>query len=77
MILLDGLLLGLLPGGLKRGESSPESGEGLLDASRVVQGDAGRAQAGDAEGHRDAMVAGFPLMARIVAALISCGEFSR
>ena len=51
------LLLVMLPGALERGESGVESGEGLLDASRVVQGDAGGAQAGDAEGHRDAMVA--------------------
>jgi hypothetical protein len=34
-----------------------ESGEGLLDASRVVQGDARGAQPGDAERHRDAVVA--------------------
>jgi hypothetical protein len=46
-----------VPGGLERGESGVESGEGLLDASGVVEGGAGGAQAGDAEGHRDAVIA--------------------
>src|ERR1700750_141596 len=52
-----GLLLVVRPGALERGESGVDSGESLLDASRVVQGDAGGTQAGDAESHRDAMVA--------------------
>jgi hypothetical protein len=34
-----------------------EAGEGLLHAVRVVQGDARGAEPGDAEGHRDAVIA--------------------
>src|SRR6202453_5096040 len=40
------LLLVVLPGPPERGKSGVESGEGLLDASRVIQGNAGRAERG-------------------------------